>query len=655
MSNHSFSTFDVSIDFIPLNVAVYEYVGDGFCIVDFNTMAEQTENVKREDIIGKRLEKVFPGVKDFGLFDVLLRVYEKGGCEDADLGFYDDGRVSGWRKNRVCRLENGNVIALYSDMTVQKDIESRLESLGIILDNSINEVYIFNKEDLHFTYLNKAAQKNIGYTISEMQTMTPVDIKPEYDLKSFLELIEPLMRGEKDFLVFETVHERKDGTRYNAEIRLQSVNRGNTEQFVVLTHDITDRKNAQSKLLESEEKFRNIAENALMGIFIYKERGLYANQALVEISGYSTQELYAMSPWDLVTQEYKEQVRNISKRRLRGEKFPQEYEDIKLVKKDGKIRTVRISTQTIMYGNAYAGMGTMIDITDIQETKQQLKLLAQAVEQMDELVRITDKDGIITYVNDALVAHTGYKHVELLGKKIGLYKSGLHKKEFYKELWETIASGKTFRGVFINRKKDGQIYYEEETITPIVDDKQNIQYYVATSQDITDRVKMEEKLHTLATIDSITCIYNRNKIGEELDIEIARAKRYESSFALIMFDIDFFKAVNDRYGHDMGDYVLKELCAVVSKLIRESDRFGRWGGEEFIIITPIIQKEQVMLLANKLKDVIATHAFKEISKVTISIGITLLGREDTKESLLKRVDNALYESKNRGRNRVSFK
>jgi diguanylate cyclase (GGDEF)-like protein/PAS domain S-box-containing protein len=392
-----------------------------------------------------------------------------------------------------------------------------------------------------------------------------------------------------------------------------------------------------------------------MGIFIYQENYVYVNKALTDILGYTAEELHEMMPWNIVEEQYQEKIKNISKRRLNGEKFPQEHTDLNVVTKNGKIRTVRATTQTIKYNNGYAGMGTITDITDLQETKQQLKLLAQAIEQMDDLVRITDKKGIITYVNDALVAHTGYKHSELIGKKIGIFKSGYHDKIFYKELWETILAGQIFRAVFVNIKKDKQTYYEEETITPIMDNNHQIQHFVATSKDITDRVKMEEKLQRLAITDELTSIYNRYKINQEIDIEIARAKRYKNSFSLIMIDIDNFKNVNDTYGHDMGDYVLQELSAVILKLIRESDRFGRWGGEEFMIIAPNIEKEQVMQLGNKLKDVIATHTFKNVKQVTISLGITLFNNADTKENILKRVDEALYESKENGRNRLTFK
>jgi diguanylate cyclase (GGDEF)-like protein len=185
-----------------------------------------------------------------------------------------------------------------------------------------------------------------------------------------------------------------------------------------------------------------------------------------------------------------------------------------------------------------------------------------------------------------------------------------------------------------------------------MDDDGVIQHFLATSQDITKRVFMEEKLQQLATVDSLTGIYNRYKTNEEIEIEIGRSNRYDENFALAMFDIDHFKKVNDTYGHEIGDYVLQEISAVVTQEIRESDRFGRWGGEEFILILPKLSKEEALHVSEKLRGKIESHDFKDVGRITISIGVGIFEPSDTKESLLKRVDNALYKAKDEGRNRV---
>lgn len=655
MSNNNICQMSGLFDVIPMSIVIYRFVEDDFIFIDMNEMALKKEQIIKSELIGKSFSKVFPTLRELGLFDVLVRVYESG--EDEELEFESDC----WRHFRVSRLENGDVVVICNDVTKEKELKNKviidkkkLELLGSIVDNNINEVYIFDANTLYFTYINEAVKNNIGYSFEEMKKLTPVDLKPKYNLQNFEILLKPLVDGKKNSLTFETIHQRKDGTTYHAEIRIQIMNIDNREQFVVIAHDISKRKESQLKLQESEEKFRSITENALMGIFIYQEKFVYVNKAFAKMVGYTKDELYDLRVIDLVEEFSRENMKDIANRRLNGEYFPKTYSDIKVVTKKEQIKIMRASTETIQYNGRDSGMGTIMDVTDIIETKQQLGLLARAVEQMDELVRITDKNGVITYANDALVAHSGYRKVELIGQNTRIFKSGKHNKEFYENMWKIILSKKTYRGVFINRKKDTTLYYEEETITPMMDNDGNIQYFIATSQDITERVLMDEELHRLATIDSLTGVYNRHQTNEEIDIEMARENRYDGSFALLMLDIDHFKDVNDKYGHDVGDYVLKELCVVVSNSIRESDRFGRWGGEEFILILPEINKEAAMKFSDKLRKSISLHSFNGVEKVTVSIGVSIYNNKKTKENLLKNVDMALYKAKEDGRNCIRY-
>ncbi len=123
LKHFDFSQYQIPIDFIPLNVVVYQYDGDDFIFIDVNKQAEKTERLKKEALLGKKLCDIFPAVKEFGLYDVLLRVYEHGGNETFDDAFYQDERTSGWRKNEIIRLPNGDVMAIYEDLTQEKELE----------------------------------------------------------------------------------------------------------------------------------------------------------------------------------------------------------------------------------------------------------------------------------------------------------------------------------------------------------------------------------------------------------------------------------------------------------------------------------------------------------------------------------------------------
>ena len=772
--------YQVPIDALPINVAVYRKQEDDFIIIDFNKAAEISEDIKKELVIGKELTDIFPTIKEFGLFEVLERVSESGIQETFNLKFYKDKRISGWRKNEVIKLPNGDIMAIYEDLTKEKQLqetlnmvysfidssqtivffwkaeehwpveyvsnnvndwgyskddflsgkinyedviyrddlkrvskeverytknnnnrytqiyrivtangsirwvddrtiiernsvgevihylgtiiditeqksaENKLELLGKIVNNSINEIYIVAKDNFKFTYVNKSAVDNLGYTQEEMLNMSPTDIKPYFAKHKFKKLLAPLLDGSKQEITSDTVNLRKDGTTYNIESHVELMNIEGIEHFVVIALDTTERKKIDLELKQSEEQFRTIAESSLIGIFIYKDKFVYVNQALIDMSGYTRKELLEMKPWELADKSVQEEMRIIMSRRLSGEQFPHAYDDLALASKSGEVKITRLMTETIKYKNGYAGLGSIVDITDVKETKRKLKILAQAIEQTDELVMITDADGMIVYINDAYIAHSGYKHHELIGQYTQILKSGHHNKEFYKNLWDTISSGGTYNNTIVNMKKDGQIYYNEVTITPIFDEKKVIINYVATGRDITPRIEMEKKLKLRATTDELTKIYNRYYGNEIIDVEVNRAIRYGSSFAVLMFDIDHFKLVNDTYGHDVGNIVLKKLSKVISIHMRKSDTFIRWGGEEFLIISAHLDKNEAMKFAQKLRVAIESYEFDLDLHITISIGVAISKIGDTKESILKRADEALYQAKEDGRNCIKF-
>ncbi|MGC8765808.1 MAG: GGDEF domain-containing protein [Brevinematia bacterium] len=169
--------------------------------------------------------------------------------------------------------------------------------------------------------------------------------------------------------------------------------------------------------------------------------------------------------------------------------------------------------------------------------------------------------------------------------------------------------------------------------------------------------KLEEKtemIRMLSLTDELTRIFNRKKINDALKDEINRAKRYKGYFTLIMFDIDHFKRTNDNFGHDVGDSVLKNVVKVVGAQLRITDIFGRWGGEEFIIICPNTTKLDGVALAERIRGSIESFAFPVVKDVSCSFGVTEFIITDSEDSILKRVDDALYEAKEKGRNRVVF-
>lgn len=155
--------------------------------------------------------------------------------------------------------------------------------------------------------------------------------------------------------------------------------------------------------------------------------------------------------------------------------------------------------------------------------------------------------------------------------------------------------------------------------------------------------------------DGLTGLYNRYYFDEQISTEVACARRYERPLSLLMIDIDFFKHVNDTYGHQGGDQVLRIVAFKLLKTLRASDTLARYGGEEFSLILPHLSKQESIIVAERLRRIIEKESIpfeeKEI-KVTISIGVSEIAKGDTPDKLIKEADSALYLAKKEGRNRV---
>ncbi|MBI5081450.1 MAG: GGDEF domain-containing protein [Chloroflexi bacterium] len=163
---------------------------------------------------------------------------------------------------------------------------------------------------------------------------------------------------------------------------------------------------------------------------------------------------------------------------------------------------------------------------------------------------------------------------------------------------------------------------------------------------------LAENMTQLASMDFLTQSYNRRHLQTTLDRAIDRARRYGRNVSLIMFDLDHFKDVNDHYGHAAGDQALRDVAEIVRQCIRLSDEFGRWGGEEFLIITFETDLEQAQRLAERLRSAFVRHRFDSAGVITASFGVAMYQKDESVDQLVKRSDQALYLAKSNGRNRV---
>jgi PAS domain S-box-containing protein len=242
---------------------------------------------------------------------------------------------------------------------------------------------------------------------------------------------------------------------------------------------------------DNEEKFKNLSNLSFEGIMVHKEGILIdANQAIVNMFGYAKKQLLKKNVLPLLFSE-EDQIKlkkNIHKNYI----LPYE---IKGIKKDGTCFPVEIEARTINFGlNEGCRVTSIRDLTNRKKAQSQINKLSTAVDQSANVIFITDINGGIEYVNSKFSEVTGYTFKEVKGKNPRFLKSGKQPKEFYKNLWNTISLGNTWKGTFLNKTKDGKIYWEETTITPIKNSKEKVVNYLAVKEDITQRVKSETKI-----------------------------------------------------------------------------------------------------------------------------------------------------------------
>jgi len=287
-----------------------------------------------------------------------------------------------------------------------------------------------------------------------------------------------------------------------------------------------------------------------------------------------------------------------------------------------------------------------------------LRSLAWSAEQAPEATFITDAAGVIEYVNLAFEALTGFSRVEVIGRTPVMLKSGRHDRDFYATLWATILSGRAFRGIVVNRRRNGELYHEEKTIRPYVNGAGEVTHFISTGRDVSDRVREVEQLRHAATHDSLTDLPNRNLFLDRLDQALRHAARRGEGFAVAIVDIDRFKAINDGYGHLAGDAVLQAVAFRVQHCVREIDTVARIGGDELALILAGMSTRADMekVIAKVVAACAEPVEFEDrILETAVSIGASLYPQDGvTQEELRRKADRAMYSAKRSGGNRYRF-
>jgi diguanylate cyclase (GGDEF)-like protein/PAS domain S-box-containing protein len=270
------------------------------------------------------------------------------------------------------------------------------------------------------------------------------------------------------------------------------------------------------------------------------------------------------------------------------------------------------------------------------------------IEECPDAVMATDRAGRIEYVNSAYERLTGYARAELVGRTPALLKSGTHEADFYRRLWVALLAGEDFGAVFCNRKKNGELFYEEKIIRPLAEG------FVSFGRDVTARSLELEKLAHAATHDSLTDLPNRSLFADRLGQMVRHAARRGEEFTVAIMDIDQFRDTNNRFGHRAGDAVLQAVASRTLGCVRDTDTVARIGGDEFALILANTGQEAV---AAVLQKIVAANAAPvtfdgQGLAVSVSVGACAYPSCATLElELQEQADLRMFEAKRAGGNR----
>ncbi|MES9834172.1 MAG: EAL domain-containing protein [Candidatus Thiodiazotropha sp. DIVDIV] len=304
------------------------------------------------------------------------------------------------------------------------------------------------------------------------------------------------------------------------------------------------------------------------------------------------------------------------------------------------------------------GTGEMItDVTRQRVQEEQLSLALNAFRLSRDAIVMTDEQNRIISVNDAFERITGYAKSEVLGQDPRILASHRHDKSYYKRMWESLNLNKYWEGEIWNRRKSGEIYPEWLSISKIVDEVKHATHYIAVFTDITKKKQTEDEIENLAFYDVLTGLANRYLLADRVEKRINSDLRNNSSSALVYFDLDHFKTINDSLGHSVGDKLLQEVAVRMKTLIREKDTLSRLGGDEFVLFMPDIHADDIEARLHSLVSQLnQPYSFEEAEiKISASFGVAVSPEDgNAYDKLIRHADMAMYKAKEDGRNTVCF-
>lgn len=453
------------------------------------------------------------------------------------------------------------------------------------------------------------------------------------------------------------------------------------EEILVLAQDLSDQQTelerqseqlqqAQKALRASRSSFFNLFSNAPVAYLRLEQSGLIleSNLAAQKLLGYSATEIHGnflahfiySDDLDIWTRSYKAFFNRPENKTL----------EIRLTRKKTDILDIEVNGRLVDNQLFHTETGStsscllvnLLEMTRRKNSEDKLKLAAEVFEYSEEGIMIVAADGKIMTVNASFTAITGYEAKDAVGKTPKILKSGRQNSEFYKNMWQHINEEGHWQGEICNRRKNGDLYAEWLSITNVQNIYGKVTRYIGIFSDITRRKLHEQQIEQLAHFDVLTELPNRTLLNDRLNQAIMHASRLKYSLSVLFLDLDHFKALNDSFGHFVGDLFLQDVAKRLKSCLRGSDTVSRIGGDQFIIILTNFKDESSARantdeLANKILAIISSPVDINGKQIvtSASIGCAIYPKDSESVSeLIKFADTAMYHVKTQGRNNYQF-
>jgi diguanylate cyclase (GGDEF)-like protein/PAS domain S-box-containing protein len=442
--------------------------------------------------------------------------------------------------------------------------------------------------------------------------------------------------------------------------RLEFDVRGRPVKMPGIIRDITEARQAQETLRESKELLQIFIQHAPVALAMFDREMRYVSVSRRWLDDYGLMgsNIIGRSHYEVIP-DIPERWKEAHRRGMAGE--PQRCDEDRFERADGRVQWIRWEIIPWRTGDGSVGGIVLFaeDITQRKETEERLRLAASVFTGVREGIVITDRTGTILDVNDAFSRITGYGREEVLRQNPRMLKSNLQGKEFYENMWNSTIRDGHWTGELWNRTKSGDIYAEMLTINAIRNAIGEVEQYVGLFSDITEIKEHKQQLERVTHYDALTGLPNRALFADRLRQAMTHAHRTGKMLAVVYFDLDGFKRINDLYGNSTGDALLAALAFRMKRVLRDGDTLARLGGDEFAaVLLDVDGNKACTPMLNRLLAAASEEAQigEAMLRVSASAGVALYPQTEDVDAdgLLRQAGHAMYQAKLAGRNCFSI-